>query len=742
MRTVLMVAEKPSLAYCSTRKGLNGATALKIQCKLDLLYYSLSLMFSNPKLNMVKFLQIVHITGAEVFGPVLFFECAFSSCVCVVPSQVLDAIQPVMNKSYGNECTIYRAKFSSITDTDICNAMTRLGEPNKNEALSVDARQELDLRIGCAFTRFQTKYFQGKYGSLDSSLISFGPCQTPTLGFCVERHDKIQSFKPEAYWVVQAKVSSGKDRPLTLDWDRVRVFDRDVGQMFVNMAKTAKEAKVDSVTKKEKAKQRPIALNTVEMLRVASSALGMSPQHTMQIAEHLYTQGFISYPRTETTHYPENFDLKGTLKQQANSCLWGEMVKALLSEGINRPRKGVDAGDHPPITPMRAASENELGTTVRLRIFTFTCLILKLLNGTCAMLTSEVIRPELLPCTTVGASYENTFLCKENKNNNFIPHFRLSTMMRACGVYSRSFVTLQLNHCHTDYFVGHLGTFLDLERGSYLAVYGRVREPSDFIKIILNCVPKMNEGLTGFEQHKGDNVTLRIGLLFFFNHPQAKPSRLHCSHCDETYSLPQNGAIKLYKELKCPLDEFELVLWTSGSRGKSYPVCPYCFSNPPFRDMKKGMGCNECTHPSCQHSLNSLGISQCVECETGVLVFDPTSGQKWRMACNKCNVVVHFFEQAHKVQVSQDSCDSCEASLVIVDFNKTRSPLPEGETQHTGCVFCDPAFQDLVELKHATMRHPMLRAGGARRGKGRGRRPMGNPKKPKDKMAALAAYFV
>lgn len=72
---------------------------------------------------------------------------------------------------------------------------------------------------------------------------------------------------------------------------------------------------------------------------------------------------------------------------------------------------------------------------------------------------------------------------------------------------------------------------------------------------------------------------------------QAKPSRLHCSHCDETYSLPQNGAIKLYKELRCPLDDFELVLWTSGARGKSYPLCPYCFSNPPFRDMKKGGSC-------------------------------------------------------------------------------------------------------------------------------------------------------
>uniref|UniRef100_A0A8C1SQ49 DNA topoisomerase n=1 Tax=Cyprinus carpio TaxID=7962 RepID=A0A8C1SQ49_CYPCA len=403
MRTVLMVAEKPSLAQsiakilskgsCSTRKGLNGACSVheytgsfvgqNVRFKMtSVCGHVMSLDFigkynnwdkvdpaelfskaptekkeANPKLNMVKFLQ-VEAKGCDYV--VLWLDCdKEGENICF---EVLDAIQPMMNKSYGNERTIYRAKFSSITDTDICNAMNQLGEPNKNEALSVDARQELDLRIGCAFTRFQTKYFQGKYGNLDSSLISFGPCQTPTLGFCVERHDKIQSFKAEAYWVVQAKVSSGKDSPLTLDWDRVRVFDRDVGQMFVNMAKTAKEAKVDSVTKKEKAKQRPPALNTVEMLRVASSALGMGPQHTMQIAERLYTQGYISYPRTETTHYPENFDLKGTLKQQANSSFWGEMVKALLSEGINRPRKGADAGDHPPITPMRAASESELGS--------------------------------------------------------------------------------------------------------------------------------------------------------------------------------------------------------------------------------------------------------------------------------------------------------------------------------------------------------------------------------------------
>uniref|UniRef100_A0A8B9JZH5 DNA topoisomerase n=1 Tax=Astyanax mexicanus TaxID=7994 RepID=A0A8B9JZH5_ASTMX len=826
MRTVLMVAEKPSLAQAIaviidrldnvnysvfySQEGFSTAGRHQNLPESGLRKYNnwdkvdpaellskapTEKKEANPKLSMVKFLQ-VEAKGCDYV--VLWLDCdKEGENICF---EVLDAIQPVMNKPYGNERTVYRAKFSSITDTDIWNAMNQLGEPNKNEALSVDARQELDLRIGCAFTRFQTKYFQGKYGNLDSSLISFGPCQTPTLGFCVERHDKIQSFKPETYWVIQAKVFKGKDSPISLDWDRVRVFDREIVQMFVNMTKTAREALVESVSKKEKAKQRPLALNTVEMLRVASSALGMGPQHTMQIAERLYTQGYISYPRTETTHYPENFDLKGTLRQQANNSHWAETVKTLLAEGINRPRKGADAGDHPPITPMRSATESELGKTRGYCFYsrmTDTCFCIFYVfkcglspGFTEVMPWQGIPLEEALPTCEKGDAFtvdEVKLLEKQTSPPDYLTEAELITLMEKHGIGTDASIPVHINNiCQRNYVTVENGRKLKPTNLGIVLVHGYYKIDVELVlPTIRSAVEKQLNlialGKANFHQVLQHTLDIfkrkfhyfvdsiagmdelmevsfspiaatgkphsRCGKCHrFMKYIQAKPSRLHCSHCDETYSLPQNGAIKLYKELKCPLDEFELVLWTSGSRGKTYPLCPYCFSNPPFRDMKKGMGCNECTHPTCPHSLNSLGIGQCVECETGVLVFDPNSGPKWRMACNKCNVVVHFFEHAYKVQVAQDSCEACEASLVMVDFHKARTPLADGETQHTGCVFCDTLFQDLVELKHATMRHPMHRGGGARRGRGRGRgrRPggRGNPKKPKDKMAALAAYFV
>ena len=118
---------------------------------------------------------------------------------------------------------------------------------------------------------------------------------------------------------------------------------------------------VQSVEETEEFKRRPPGLNTVDLLKAASAGMGMGAHRAMQVAERLYIQGFISYPRTESTAYPPGFDLKGTLTAQRGHPAWGEWVEELLSGSVAKPRGGKDAGDHPPITPVRSATESAVG---------------------------------------------------------------------------------------------------------------------------------------------------------------------------------------------------------------------------------------------------------------------------------------------------------------------------------------------------------------------------------------------
>lgn len=65
--------------------------------------------------------------------------------------------------------------------------------------------------------------------------------------------------------------------------------------------------------------------------------------------KYRYTQGYISYPRTETTKYPKNFNLQQVLQEHRNSPNWGAHSGLLLESNVSVPTGGVDAGDHPPM---------------------------------------------------------------------------------------------------------------------------------------------------------------------------------------------------------------------------------------------------------------------------------------------------------------------------------------------------------------------------------------------------------
>ena len=70
---------------------------------------------------------------------------------------------------------ILRAKFSEITKVSVERALRTLVQPDAQVSRAVDVRQELDLRIGAAFTRFQTMRLKNKFAILaDKKVISYG----------------------------------------------------------------------------------------------------------------------------------------------------------------------------------------------------------------------------------------------------------------------------------------------------------------------------------------------------------------------------------------------------------------------------------------------------------------------------------------------------------------------------------------------------------------------------------------
>ena len=122
----------------------------------------------------------------------------------------------------------------------------------------------------------------------------------------------------------------------------------------MNLVQTAK---VVDIIIEEKKKKRPVGLNTVMLCRYASEKLYISPSETLAVAEKLYHSGYITYPRTESTKFSENFDIEEVLDEQRRHSLWGYTALDLLELGYSLP-DGQDLGDHPPITPKRVAEQN------------------------------------------------------------------------------------------------------------------------------------------------------------------------------------------------------------------------------------------------------------------------------------------------------------------------------------------------------------------------------------------------
>lgn len=131
----------------------------------------------------------------------------------------------------------------------------------------MDARQIIDLKIGCAFSRFQTIYLSKKYPDLAQKKITFGPCQTPTLGFCVQRHDERIGFKPKPQYFLQL-IFKVKDREVVTKYQQGAIANELEVNKISDTIYHAKDVEVLEFIEKSSSRSKPEGLNTVQLLKV------------------------------------------------------------------------------------------------------------------------------------------------------------------------------------------------------------------------------------------------------------------------------------------------------------------------------------------------------------------------------------------------------------------------------------------------------------------------------------------
>ncbi|KAK1378856.1 DNA topoisomerase [Heracleum sosnowskyi] len=322
-----------------------------------------------------------------------------------------------------------------------------------------------------------------------------------------------------------------------------------------------------------------LVLIQFNLLKVASSSLGFGPQLAMQLAERLYTQGFISYPRTESTAYPSSFDFRGALEVLRNNSVSGNDVQKLLADGYIKPRSGTDVGDHPPITPMRSALEDMLGYDAW-RVYQYVCQhFLGTLSPDCKFIRTKIdflVGVEFFNCTGQNVTVKGftslmPWLAVSEKSlhrltkgekielskvelyegytapPDYLSESELISLMEKNGIGTDASIPVHINNISERNYVQVQAGRRPSQPFSCCATFQQ--KFSYFVKKIENMDSLFEAQFSPLSDGKCPRYMKYISSL---------PSRLFCGTCEEVYFVPQKGTIKLYKEIMCPLERTTL----------------------------------------------------------------------------------------------------------------------------------------------------------------------------------------
>jgi len=261
------------------------------------------------------------------------------------------------------ENTATRMKYSTLTKEELEKSYSEQ-MPHLDFAMieAGKTRHEVDWLYGVNISRALTlaaNRYSGRYATL-----STGRVQGPTLKFLVARERSINSFVPTPYWSFMAQVEiEGKKYPV--DYQK-RIIERKADADTVVEVCSGREGTIEKIEEKKMQITPPTPFDLGSLQSEAYSLFGYAPRRTGNIAERLYLDALISYPRTSSQKLPPIINYRAILNGLSQEPSYKKLALDLLGKEELRPREGSKEDPaHPAVYPTGNRPERVLDESER-----------------------------------------------------------------------------------------------------------------------------------------------------------------------------------------------------------------------------------------------------------------------------------------------------------------------------------------------------------------------------------------
>ena len=236
-----------------------------------------------------------------------------------------------------------RMEFSTLTKESIIKSFEN-AKPhiNKGRADAGVTRHILDFYFGINISRALMSAVKtaGSFKTLSS-----GRVQGPALALLSERELEIKAFKSEPFWQIRAIADSFEAM-----YETEKIEDEKLAKKITEDCK-GKSATVKEVERKEFKNNPPSPFNLTDLQIEAFKVFKYDPKRTQSIAQKLYEQAVMSYPRTSSQKLPKDIDLKAILKNLAKNVHYKNSAEKILKTKVKPNNGKKDDEAHPAIHP-------------------------------------------------------------------------------------------------------------------------------------------------------------------------------------------------------------------------------------------------------------------------------------------------------------------------------------------------------------------------------------------------------